>query len=531
MALQIDGERFRTWARLCAESLAVARDEIDALNVFPVPDSDTGTNAYFTFVAGVEALEELSPGTDPIQVMRCFAEGLLMGARGNSGTILAELVRGSLRVLRGCVDGVSAVDVARALGAASDAAYAAVGRPQEGTILTVARAAAEAALKATEHEDDPKRLFDVASGAAREALALTPTQFELLARAGVVDAGGRALVVVLDSVAFALTGRTPSPRPATVPVPVLVPGEDLDEGGPAYEVMYLLRADDESIPALREALDPLGDSLVVVGGEGLWNVHVHVDDVGAAIEAGMAAGAPFRISVMHFAEQIARPAPSRGGRAILSAVTGPGLAELTTRAGAIALPFGPDEHLTVAKVAAAIAETGADEVICLPNRAGHVAMFEAAASTARDAGARVAVIPTTVQVQALTALAVHDPGRPFDVVVVAMSNAAGATRHGAVTIAAEDGITMAGPCRAGDVLGVVNGDFAIVGSSEADVAIDVLQRLDLATAEIVTLVLGRGAEPGAGERIAERLRHEAPHVDVELLDGDQDTYTLFLAVE
>src|SRR5690606_14779359 len=104
-----------------------------------------------------------------------------------------------------------------------------------------------------------------------------------------------------------------------------------------------------------------------------------------------------------------------------------------------------------------------------------------------------------------TALAVHDPGRPFDVVVVAMSNAAGATRHGAVTIAVEDGITMAGPCRAGDVLGVVNGDFAIVGSSEADVAIDVLQRLDLATAEIVTLVLGRGAEPGAGERIAERL--------------------------
>jgi len=228
---------------------------------------------------------------------------------------------------------------------------------------------------------------------------------------------------------------------------------------------------------------------------------------------------------------VARKAPERAGRVILSAVTGDGLARLTEQAGAVALPFGPGHELTVARVAAAIAETGAEEVICLPNRAGHIAMFEAAAATARGAGARVAVLPTTVQVQALTALAVHDPGQPFDVVVVAMSNAAGATRHGAVTIAAEDGITMAGPCRAGDVLGVVNGDFAIVGSVEVDVACEVLHRLDLATAELVTLVVGRGCRPETAERLAERLRHESPHVDVEVLTGDQDTYTLFLAVE
>ena len=182
-------------------------------------------------------------------------------------------------------------------------------------------------------------------------------------------------------------------------------------------------------------------------------------------------------------------------------------------------------------MAAAIDGSGADEVILLPNRAGHIAMFEAAAATARDAGARVAVLPTTVQVQALTALAVHDPGRPFDVVVVAMSNAAGATRHGAITIAAEDGITMAGPCSAGDVLGVVNGDFAIVGSSQVDVAFDVLQRLDLATAEMVTLVTGRDCDASTSEKIAARVQQEAPHVDVETIEGDQDTYPLFLAVE
>src|SRR6478736_6563154 len=145
MALRISTERFDAWARLCTRLLAESRDEIDALNVFPVPDSDTGTNAYFTFVAGVEAIDALPADTSPLDLMRTFAEGLLMGARGNCGTILAELVRGSLRVLRGCVDGLSADDVAGALEAASAAAYAAVGRPQEGTILTVAAAAARAA--------------------------------------------------------------------------------------------------------------------------------------------------------------------------------------------------------------------------------------------------------------------------------------------------------------------------------------------------------------------------------------------------
>lgn len=533
MALRIDGERFRAWAALCVESLGRARAEIDALNVFPVPDADTGTNAYFTFVAGLEAIEDLADDGDPLEMMRVYAEGLLIGARGNSGTILAELVRGSLRALRVCAGEVDAHDVADALAAASSAAYAAVGRPQEGTILTVAAAAATAAREAAATEDDPKRVFDAAAAAAREALALTPTQFEVLARAGVVDAGARALVVILDAVAYALTGRRPTPVAATIPVPVIERGTDLDEHGPAYEVMYLLHAEDEVIGRLRADLDPLGDSLVVVGGEGLWNVHVHVDDVGAAIEAGLAAGRPFRIAVTHFADQIAADGQSvrSVGRAIISAVIGPGLAEITEKAGGVALPFGPGRHLSIATVTDALRDAGTAEIICLPNRAEYIPMFEAAASRVRESGVRVAVLPTTVQVQAIAALAVHDPARPFDVVTVAMSNAAGAARHGAITVAAEDGITMAGPCRAGDVLGVVNGDFAIVGTSEVEVALDVIGRLDLATAEIVTLVTGRDLEPGVAAEIADRIRAEAHHVDVDVLAGGQENYLLFVAVE
>lgn len=197
----------------------------------------------------------------------------------------------------------------------------------------------------------------------------------------------------------------------------------------------------------------------------------------------------------------------------------------------VALGFGPDHELTAAAVAAAIAGTGAEEVVCLPNRAAHIPVFEAAASLARDTGTRVAVLPTTVQVQALAALAVHDPGRPFDAAVVAMSSAAAATRHGAVTIAAEDGITMAGPCRAGDVLGVVNGDFAVVGSSTVEVALEVLRRLDLATAEIVTLVVGDTCDKATADDLADRLGRENVHVEVDVLHGGQPTYGLFLAVE
>jgi len=491
-----------------------------------VPDGDTGTNLHLTVLAAAESVAELPEEAALPEVWRALGRGALTGARGNSGVIVSQFLRGLAEILGsgGRPDGLL---LEEALAYAAELARAAVAHPVEGTVLTVLRAASEAAGGGTAAE-----VARSAARGARRALRETTGQLDVLAERGVVDAGAAGLCVLLDALAAVVTQEYPERYE--------VPARDETKGAAAvrpaekdfgYEVIYLLEAEDERIPALRTALDALGDSLVVVGGDGLWNVHVHVDDVGAAIEAGIAAGSPFRISVIHFADQVAGRAPVRSGRAIISAVTGPGLAELTEKAGAVAVPFGPDDELTVARVAEAIAAAHADEVICLPNRAGHIPMFEAAAASARDAGARVAVLPTTVQVQALTALAVHDPGRPFDVVVVAMSNAAGATRHGAVTIAAEDGITMAGPCRAGDVLGVVNGDFAIVGSAQEDVAFEVLQRLDLPTAEIVTLVVGRDCREGTPELICERLRHEAPHVDVEVLEGDQETYPLFLAVE
>ena len=380
----------------------------------------------------------------------------------------------------------NAVVMAEAMAEATQAAYAAVGTPVEGTILTVARAASDAAVR---RADDPRArardVFEAAAAAAREALAHTPEQLAQLRAAGVVDAGGRGLSVVLDAAETVLTGRHPiPPRPSlgarAIPVPTTGVA-DLSEGGPAYEVMYLLDADDEAISSLRSALAPLGDSLVVVGGEGLWNVHIHVDDVGAAVEAGISAGRPHRIRVTHFADQIARrtgPTPARTGRRIVAVSAGPGLTRLFGDAGAIVIEGGPGNRPSTGMILEAIAESAAAEVVILPNDPDSVRASRIAARTAeQDLGVRVAVIPTEAQVQGLAALAVHEPARGFDADVLEMTATARHTRHGAVTIAVRQAITMAGPCEPGDVLGVIEGDFAVVGHDLTAVATEILERM------------------------------------------------------
>ena len=532
---------------LATETLEQAREEVDALNVYPVPDGDTGTNMYLTIAAGREAMRAAADAGDGLSAL---GRGALLGARGNSGVILSEMLRAAARRLgRATRDERSAVVVAESLRMAADAAYAAVGTPVEGTMLTVGRAAADGAVARA--QDPGARTGDVVSAAAeaaREALAATPDQLPALAAAGVVDAGGRGVSAVLDALETAMTGRRASPVPTRIgehhiPVPrqprgATAPGvpDDLTEEGPAYEVMYLLDAEPDRVPPLREALAGLGDSLVVVGGEGLWNVHVHVDDVGAAIEAGIGAGRPHRIRVTHFAEQVARQRaelPPRHGRRVVAVAAGPGLRGLYEEAGAVVVPGGPGQRPSTGEVLSAITRCGADEVVVLPNDADSVRVAQVAASTAeQDEGIRVAVIPTQAQVQGLAALAVHEPGRTFDADVLEMTATARHARHGAVTVAARQAMTMAGPCEPGDALGVIAGDFAVVGSALDDVAAEVTDRLLGGGGELVTIV--SGAEDAGGERarrLAAWVDERHPHVDVVVYDGGQERYPLLMSVE
>ncbi|CAM3611578.1 DAK2 domain-containing protein [Nocardioides zeicaulis] len=536
---------------IATDALSAAREEIDALNVYPVPDGDTGTNMFLTVSAARDALREAraaDPGLGLEEGMVLLARAALMGARGNSGVILSQMLRAYVGHLASAgLDDRRAQTVAEALAAATDASYAAVGSPVEGTILTVSRAASDAALEAAALPGARSRdVFTAAAAAARAALARTPEQLPVLAQAGVVDAGGRGLTVVLDAVETTATGRRPAPYTVpigthAIPQPLHAePGEDLTPDGPAYEVMYLLdtSADpaDEStaVATLRTTLAALGDSLVVVGGDGLWNVHVHVDDVGAAVEAGIAAGRPHRIRVTHFAEQVAatrQRARTRDGRKVVAVAAGPGLAELFGSAGAVVVPGGPGQRPSTGQLLDAVVECGAREVVVLPNDADTVRAAEIAARTAEaEHDVVVEVIPTHAQVQGLAAISVHEPGRAFDADVREMTATARHARHGAVTVAARRAITMAGPCEAGDALGVVAGDFAVVGSDLEEVAREVLERLLAGGGELVTVVAGEGGADLAG-RVAAHVEERHPHVDVAVHQGGQPRYPLLVSVE
>ena len=538
---------------IAVDALAAAREEVDALNVYPVPDGDTGTNMWLTVSAARDAVRETTGGsgegssTDPRAALAAFARGALLGARGNSGVIFSEMLGAiARRIAAADPEEKNATVMAEALRQASDAAYAAVGQPVEGTMLTVARAAADAAQeRAAEEGSRARDVFTAAARAAREALARTPDQLQVLRDAGVVDAGGRGLSVILDAAETVLTGRRPVPLTEPlgshhIPQPIVSQAHDLTPDGPSYEVMYLLEAEDERIPALRKALADLGDSLVVVGGDGLWNVHVHVDDVGAAVEAGIDAGRPHRVRVTHFADQVAaearRRAPAvRTGRKVVAVAAGPGLAQLFAEAGAVVVEGGPGRRPSTGEVLEAITSCGACEVVVLPNDNDSIRVARVAATTAEsddpDRTLRVAVIPTPAQVSGLAALAVHEPGRSFDQDVLEMTATARHARQGAVTVAARRAMTMAGPCEPGDVLGVVAGDFVVVGDDLAAVATDVLDRLLGGGGELVTIVSGAEDPDGAlAEHCATWLARHHPAVDVVVYDGGQERYPLLIGV-
>jgi DAK2 domain fusion protein YloV len=517
---RLDGAAVRRWLAAAHAALDAHCAEIDALNVYPVPDGDTGTNLAATLLAAASAARTAADG----DLIHSVARGALLGSKGNSGTIVAAYLRGFGETL----GGGSAADLARALRAASESAWAAVATPVEGTILSVARAAADGA-----EGGDVACVVRSAARAAADALARTPSQLAALAAAGVVDAGGRGLCVLLDALVSVVTGDAVpdvSPPPL-VPRAALTAARESGSSEYAYEVQYLLDA--PAVDALRDRLGSLGDSLVVVGGDGLWNVHVHVNDVGAAIEAGVEAGRPHRITVTRFADQ---PAPPRspgvvGGRAVVAVVPGFGLADLYEAAGATVVHGGPSASPSTGALLDAILATGAAEVVVLPNDGNVHAPAAHAAAEARAAGREVHVVPTRSPVQGLAALAVCDPARDFADDAIAMSAAASATRWAEVTTAVRDAQTSAGACRAGDVLGLVHGDVAVIGRDVGEVGYDLLRRLLDGGGELVTVVTGADCAAGLGDSLADRVRAAYPLVEAEVHAGGQPHYPLLLGVE
>ncbi len=529
------------WAHHARAALGTAREHLDALNVFPVPDGDTGTNLVLTVSAAVERVEGCAGEsvTSGPEAARAFADGALLGARGNSGVILSQILRGMAESWSEVLDEAA---VHAMLRRATDLAYAAVAHPVEGTILTVARAAAEGAESVVEAADGATTVLDAALEAAEEALLRTPTLLPALARAGVVDAGGQGLVLVLGALRRALAREA---VPVAPPLPEGVHGVgpahgDTAEGapphrysGPAYEVMFLLRADEDAVSDLRLALDSLGDSLVIVGGDGLWNVHVHVDDAGAAVEAGLRAGTPQDIRITHLstAQEREGSVPTSLSRGIVAVSHGPGVAEVLSVAGVEVVPALPRVRPSTAELLGGIRATGASDVVLLPSDSDTTGVAELAAEEARAGGLRVAVIPTRSIVQTLAAVAVHDPDASFEEDVIAMTRAAGATRYGAVTIASRAALTTAGPCAEGDVLGVVDGDIVVVGSDIEESVREILSGMLAIGGELVTLVFGVDARESQRQRLAAWVARTFPLVEMSLVDGDQPLWPVIVGVE
>ncbi|MFF9051497.1 DAK2 domain-containing protein [Streptomyces erythrochromogenes] len=540
---ELDAEAVRTWSSLALAALGRAREDIDAINVYPVADADTGTNLYLTAESADRALAETfdsaaaAPTSLP-EAVRAWAHGALVGARGNSGTILAQLLRGVADVLGAEPEGRRTGPgglLAHALTRAAEEAYAAVAHPVEGTMLTVAGAAARAGEAASAAAGTAADVARAAYDAARAALAETPGQLAALGRAGVVDAGGCGLVAVLGALWQALSGQEPAAEPVAgrTAVPATQPDDPCEqhEDGPAYEVIYLLEASETAVAELRARLDGLGDSLVVVGGDGLWNVHVHVDDPGAAVEAGVVAGRPYRIRITHFGDERRRGRVERAQRAVVAVVPGEGLAGLCAEAGATTVLVRPGEVPATAELLDAVRRAHAREVVLLPGGTELRAAAATAAEQARAEGVRVAVIPTRSAVQGLAALAVHDPDGSFDEDVVAMTAAAGATRYGELAVAERQSFTSAGICQAGDVLGLIDGDVAVIGAGLPETAEAVLDRMLGSGGELVTLVLGPDVPDAVAERLEAHVQHGHLAVDTVTYRGGRYSAPLLIGVE
>ncbi|HKX67214.1 MAG TPA: DAK2 domain-containing protein [Intrasporangium sp.] len=589
----LDVNAVRRWAVLIRSVFAARRAEIDALNVFPVPDGDTGTNLYLTFDGAIERMlaEAADQPLDSVaDLLKDFAGHLLWTARGNSGVILSQIVRGLAEGVRGSTV-MDAGDLAAGLAKADERAWQGVTDPKEGTMLSVSRAAALVSAEARGLGFHAATVHILE--AAQEALARTPEQLPVLARAGVVDAGGAGLVLVLECLerlAAGDDGRVvlglsssdrrgrlhPEAGALLVTRPLDADVVPLGEPtGPEYEVMYLLSVEEEDrIAGLRARLVELGDSVLVVGGEGEWNVHAHVDDPGAAVEAGVEAGRPHRIRITRLvtddglagaahaaahdaghaaghdaghdagpvaAHDAAQDAAHRQGRereprlsGVVACAAGDGLASIFTRIGAVVISSGPGHRASTGQFIEAIRQqhaTGVRGVIVLPNDADTELAAAAAARAVADEGIEALVVRARTAVQGVAAVAVFEPDAWPTSNLVAMQSAAAGTRHGAVTIANRVGLTSGGPCQPGDVLGVVDGDIVIVGSDQLVVAREVVNRLLSSGGELVTLVLGESAPQGLVGAIEAAARKQHRGVEVTVLDGGQPVYTALIGVE
>jgi DAK2 domain fusion protein YloV len=542
------------------DALRAHQELINRLNVYPVPDGDTGTNMALTLEAVVRELAGRDT-TDMAAVAEGISYGSLMGARGNSGVILSQILRGVAEATREA-DGMDPAVLTDGLVRAAEGAYQAVQHPVEGTMLTVARAAADAARQCPD-EIGLVAVLEAARRGAADALARTPDLLPVLKAAGVVDSGGAGLVLLLDALLHVVDGRPLPDCPDHITGaagragPTVSAGaSDLATIGPGhgaggapdglrYEVMYLLEAPDEAIPSFREVWAGLGDSIVVVGGDALWNCHIHTDDIGGAVEAGVEVGRPRQIRVSDLWEEVeeerwVREAAARGPDvepaeeavhcAVVAVCTGDGIRRIFRSLGVHhVVSGGQSMNPSTAELLAAINAAPGEHVVLLPNNKNIVPVAHQAAA---QAAKPVRVIPTIGIQEGFAALMEYDPEGDADANVALMSESSARVVAGEVTRAVRPSVCDAGPIAAGDFLGLSRSGIEVVASSLSDAATELLERLlDAEHHEIVTIIAGEGAGAADTRRITEWMDEHHPGVTTEVHQGGQPLYPYLFSIE
>ncbi|HEY2355543.1 MAG TPA: DAK2 domain-containing protein [Gaiellaceae bacterium] len=520
-------------------SLEASRTRIDDLNVYPVPDGDTGTNLTLTVRAVAEALGG-SEAADRPALAHEVARAALMGARGNSGVILSQIVRGAADVLAESANGVEPKLAARALRGASDAAYSAVRRPVEGTMLSVVRELAE---EAESRADDSAPIGELLIDLVRrgeDAVARTPQQLEVLREAGVVDAGGAGLVELLRGVAAAVSGEPVPEAPVVATERAGLDAIHLEQSRYRYCTVFVVEGTALDRDGLEAQLEELGDSLLVVGDKTALKVHVHTDDPGAALSLGTAAGTIEGIEIANMQVQQEQrdrrlsvvPDPvERAASGVVAVVAGDGNRKLFE---SVAEPVGPiriveggqTSNPSTAELLAAIEELAADEVILLPNNSN---VRLAAEQAAQNAGRPVEIVGTDSITAGLAALVAFDGSRSAAENAAEMRETVEAVAAGEVTRASRDVQLNGVEIRSGEWLGLADDDPVAGGTDFVDVTLAVVEHLLGERRSLLTLLTG--ADAPALDGLLDKIRAAHPDVEIDVHEGGQPHYALLLGAE
>lgn len=576
---KVNGSDFIRMMLFAAEQLRSHAEQVNALNVFPVPDGDTGTNMNLTLTTGVQEMQKKADGHLG-RTAEALSKGLLMGARGNSGVILSQLFRGFARTLAPHAEADARL-LAQAFAGGVETAYKAVVKPVEGTILTVAREAADAAVKAAERESDLVRLVGILIAAAREALARTPDQLPILKEVGVVDAGGQGLIHIYEGFERALADPAAAPAAGTSPAvpaaaaPAHAPAEprsaqahiatEAIEFGYCTEFIVMLNEEgrakfDEE--AFRADLSKHGDSMVVVADDDLVKVHIHAEYPGNVLNLAMHYGDLTRIKIDNMREQHSeilaqegahgslhgehaghapaaeQPEPPAGdppaaaprkAMGIVAVAAGDGLSDVFRSIGVDAmLAGGQTMNPSTEEIVTAIQNVPADTVFVLPNNSNIVmAARQAVELTDR----RVIVIPTKTIPQGLSAALAFNEFADAETNERAMTEAAERVRSGSVTFAVRDSSINGLTIKEGDYLGMLDSEIAAHGPDLGEVARGLLERMLESGDEIVTIFAGADADEARTGELAAWLEERYPDAELELHRGGQPLYYYLISVE